>query len=373
MKKLTVLICLFLCFALSAGVSALTAVEEDFDSANPGDDLASLDNMYGFFEWNNATNESVCELVKDNGGTALKIAGASELFTLDYIPAEYVFDLDIKPKKDDGMVNIFVRGDMPGALVKLNPKNAGIMQSFTYFEWDWYAENGGRGRSGVGGSGAVISLTGAGFTLKIKKYANDGLTIASTQFNIKTDPVDVNAYNNVKITDTGREIRIYLNGKLGAYIMLSEDTVVYESDGTNIEYYKSAEVFDAKGESLGRVEDTRLHYKGSQLALGGRFATFFVDNLKLYCGEHAIAYSNGEYTPAEETQPADTTDTAPVTQAPDSGTDGQTESVGTDPADGAGRGGMSKKAKIVLIAAIADVVIIAAMAVLIPKKKKTEA
>ena len=373
MRKLTVFICLFLCLALSVTASALTVVEEDLDQAGAGDELASIDNMYGFFEWNNATNDSYCELVNDNGGTALKIAGASELFTLDYIPAEYVFSVDIKPLKDNGMVNIFVRGDMPGALVKLNPKNAGTMQSFPYYEWDWYAENGGAGGSGVGGSGAAVSLTGSGFSLKLKKYAKDGLTVASKNFNVKTGTVDLNAYNNVKITDTGKQISIYLNGELGAYIVLSDESVRYESDGTNIDYYKSAEVFSADGKSLGTVEDTRLHYKGSQLAVAGRFETFYVDNIIMVTGEHAIEYSNGEYTPetSADTEPSTVTD-APGTEpgttgAEDTVTDGQTTGEETRQSAPAGK---SKKGTVILIAAIADVVIIAALAVFIPKKKK---
>ena len=68
MRKLTVFICLFLCFALSSAASALMAIEESFDHAAAGDELVSIDNMYGFFEWNNAKNESYCELVNDNGG-----------------------------------------------------------------------------------------------------------------------------------------------------------------------------------------------------------------------------------------------------------------------------------------------------------------
>ena len=45
MKKLFVIICLSLCFALSAG--ALNVIEENFDLANAGDDPVSLDSLYG--------------------------------------------------------------------------------------------------------------------------------------------------------------------------------------------------------------------------------------------------------------------------------------------------------------------------------------
>ena len=374
MKRSAIILCLVLCFILSFNVSALTVIEEDFEDAYPGDDLASLENMYCYFEWNNATGESACDIVKDNGGNALKISGASDLFTIDYIPSEYVFSLDIKPMKDNGMVNIFVRGDMPGALTKINPKNAGINQFFPYYEWDWYRENGGgQGASGCGGSGAVISFKTNGLNIKIKKYAPDGLTITSSSFDVKTGDVDLNAYNNVKITDTGKRIDVYLNGALAAYIVLSDESVKYEEDGTNFDYYKKASVYAANGELKGEVENTRLHYKGSQLAVAGRFETLYIDNIKIAYGDRAIEYLNGEYTPETSAQTTETekeTETAPPetdVQTEEQTTPAETEEE-TKPAEE--RSGINKKALIIIIAAVADVIIIAALAVFIPKKKK---
>ncbi|MBO4869182.1 MAG: hypothetical protein J5585_05680 [Clostridia bacterium] len=372
MKKIRYAICLLLAVALSVSVSSLGSIKEDFESGYPGDDPAQLDGLYGFFEWNNATSSSACDLVSDGGSVALKISGYSELYTIDYIPGEYVFSLKIKPMKDNGMINIFVRGDMPGGLVKVNPKNAGIDQAFYYFEWDWYAENGGSGGSSVGGSGVVVSLTESGISVRIKRYAKDSLTVTSKQFRIATDEApDLNAYNDLKITDTGKRIDIYLNGALAAYVQLSDDSVTYDTDGTGIAYYRSATVFDGKGEELGTVENTRLHYNGSQLAVAGRNETFYVDDLFIAYGEHAIEYSNGEYVP--ETEPVTA---APQTE-PDVTTEPQTETDVPDVATGADtaqstekKGGLSKKAKTVIIAAAADVIIVAALAVLIPKKKK---
>ena len=371
-------LCLVFCFALSYNAAALTVIEEDFEAAYVGDDLASIDNMYCYYEWNNATGDSACDIIRDHGGNALMISGASDLFTIDYIPSEYVFSLDIKPMKDNGMVNIFVRGDMPGALTKINPKNAGINQGFPYYEWDWYRENGGgQGASGCGGSGVIISLNKSGLNIKIKKYVTDGLTITSSPFNVKTGSVDIEAYNNVKITDTGKRIDVYLNGSPAAYIDLSDESVVYETDGTNMEYYKTAAVHAANGELLGEVENTRLHYNGSQLAVAGRFEKFYIDNIKIAYGEHAIEYSNGEYTPTTETSTQTTeteketeTETAPA--ATDKQTDKQTEppetAEETKPAKEKGK--TDKKTLIIIIAVIADVIIIAALAVFIPKKKK---
>lgn len=378
MKKSRFCIVFLLCAALCVTASSLNVMKEDFDSYFAGTDPLEVEEMYGYFEWHNATNESSIELVEDNGGTAMKLAGYSELYTIDYIPAEYVFSLRIKPKKDNGMVNVFVRGDMPGGLVKQNPRNAGIMQSFYYFEWDWYAENGGsHGGSSVGGSGLAISLTKNGFTMRIKKYVPDSLTITSSVFNVKANlGIDLNAYNDVKITDTGKRIDVFINGVLGGFVELSDESMVYESDGTNTAYYKKATVYDGDGKLLGEVEDTRLHYNGSQIAVAGRNETFYVDDICIACGEHAIEYSNGEYTPEPPQTATDTenrdTDPATAPEETDPVTDGTSDET-TEPADteeAKPSGGAGKKTKIIIIAAAVDAVIIAAMAVFIPKKKK---
>ena len=372
MKIFRLSVCFILCLLLSVSAFALEAAEEDFEGVSAGEDPNNLEVLYGFFEMNNGTPDSICDIMEENGNNVLRMTGYSELYSIDYLPAEYVFSLDIKPTNDSGSINIFVRGDMPGALVKVNPKNAGINQAFTYFEWDWYAENGGRkGSSSVGGSGVAIFLTKKGFTVRVKKYVDDSLTITSQQFNIKLDDgLDLERYNNVKVTDTGKEIRIYINGELGAYIVLSDDAVKYETDGTNIEYYRTATVFDASGSELGTVENTRLHYNGSQVAVAGRYEKLFIDNLKIAYGQNAIAYSNGEYVPDTDTEQSVTApDTGPA--VPDSETEEDAVTDGGQTAGGEdGKGGVSKKAKIGIIAALADAVIIAAMAVLIPKKKK---
>lgn len=373
MKKIMIIvICLFLSVCLTAlPAAAITLIEENFDSAYPGDDPLTLDALYGYFEWLNATADSACDIIKGDGGNVMRLSGYSDLRTMDYIPAEYVFSLSIKIPKPTNMVNIFVRGEAPGGLQKTNPRNHDIMQVFNYYEWDWYAENGGKGGSGVGGSGISVSFGEEGIVLSVKKYAEDSLTVASDVCVIPyPENVTVGEYTKVKITDDAKRINIYVNDGLLAYTELSEEKISYESDGTNVFYYKNAKTYNAGGELLTDTENTRLHYNGSQLAIATRSETAYVDDLKIYFGDGAIESEKKGIVPETVSVPDTVTETDEITET-------KTEPSQTVPEDTAEetkaeeqKGGMSKKTVIILIAAAADVVIIAVLAIVIPKKKK---
>lgn len=370
MKKITkAIICLFLSVCLTAlPAAALNLIKENFDSAYPGDDPLTLDELYGYFEWLNATPDSACDVIKDNGGNVMRLSGCSDLRTMDYIPAEYVFSLSVKISKPTNMINIFVRGESPGALQKTNPKNQNIMQVFNYYEWDWYAENGGKGGSGVGGSGISVSFRDKGIAFSVKKYAEDSLTVASDTC-IVPYPENVNTaeYIKVKITDDGKRISFYFNDGLAAYAELSGDKTSYGSDGTNVDYYKNAKMYNAAGELLLDVENTRLHYNGSQLAIATRFDTAYVDDLKIYYGDGAIEAEKNGVIPetAEDVTTQPDTETEEQTEPPESGTVTDVETKA-----GQTSGKTSKKTLVIIIAAAVDVVIIVIMAIAIPKKKK---
>lgn len=370
MKKIVlIVICILLSACLAAlPAAALTLIEENFDAAYPGDDPLTLDALYGYFEWLNATPDSACDVMKGPGGNIMRLTGCSDLRTMDYIPAEYVFSLAIKINEPTNLVNIFVRGEAPGALQKTNPKNFDVMQVFNYYEWDWYAENGGKGGSGVGGSGLSVSFCENGIALCVKKYAEDSLTVASDTCTVPyPENVTVGEYINLKITDDAKRINVYANGDLVAYAELSEEKVSYESDGTNVEYYKNAKIFGADGALLLEVENTRLHYNGGQIAISTRFASAYVDDLKIYFGDGAIEAEEKGFVPEitetdAQTEPENTETQAQTDDVTE--TDAETEKT-KQPA-----GKMSKKAKIILIAAAVDTIIITVLAFVIPKKKR---
>ena len=147
MKKvlLTVLSVVLILSMTVLNAAALKKAEENFEGCAPGEDPLMLDFVYDYFEYITATPDSAVEIVNEGNGNMLKITGFSDFRTYSYIEGEYVFSLDVfKPESDPGRRgNVFIRGEIPGALAKLNPPNANSMNVFNYYEWDWYNENGG--------------------------------------------------------------------------------------------------------------------------------------------------------------------------------------------------------------------------------------
>ena len=80
MKKIFIsVVCLVLSAVITVlPVSAFDLIEEDFDSAYPGDDPLTLDALYGYFEWLNATPDSACDVIKAENGNVMKLSGYSD-------------------------------------------------------------------------------------------------------------------------------------------------------------------------------------------------------------------------------------------------------------------------------------------------------
>ena len=326
MKKafLTVIsIVLMLCMTVLSA-SALNKAKEDFEGAAPGTDPLMLDTVFDYFEYITATPDSAVEIVNEDFGNMLKITGFSDFRTMGYIEGEYVFSVDVyTPEADPGRrCNIFVRGEVPGALSKLNPPNANSMNVFNYYEWDWYNENGGAdGKSEIGGTGVFVNLGDLDIKLVVKKYAEDGLTVASDVAlldypeSMADEDMPLEKPVNVKYTDDGKEIKVYINNNLLARIALSEDSVSYDSDETGNLYYKSAVAYDANGSELFTTENTRIRYENSQIAMATRAGTMYVDNISFTIGTGAIAASEGGEEPVTEA-PTEKATEAPQTEAP---------------------------------------------------------
>lgn len=369
MKKVFGMICTMVLVLVFATLNVFAvSITEDFEGVDVGDDLMAVDVIFDKWEWFNATPDSFCIIEEGNGGNVLEMTGYSELRTFDYIPAGYEFSLDVMPENLGDRVNVFVRGEMPGDLMKMNPKNFDTLTEFTYYEWDWYAENGGDGASGVGGSGVVVSLGESSFSLSVKKYAEDGLTVASDSYEIPY-PADVTLgeYTNLKFTDDGSLICIYINGVLSAKVTLSSDWTTYASDETDAKYFKSATVMDAGDNQLGTTENTRIYYEGSQLAISTRDATGYFDNINLtYEGN---APETPDNKPTATTKP---TATPKATQGSNNTVqDTPAATSTTSPGDTPSQ--VDMQILIVVIAVVVIVIVVVILAVAIPKKKKPSA
>ena len=235
------------------------------------------------FELSAGTNSSKVQVLKGDKFNYLRMTGVTDLRTWNDVEGSYEFSADVR-MVDYGNSAIYVRGEMPGAFAPINPANSGINQVFNYFEWDWYRENGGHtyGSSSSAGSGIGIYPEEKRITIRIKRYAEDGIGVASASYSFpysgKFTP-GADGWFKLRVVDDGQTVSIYMNDALMCTVKLENPGVVYPSDGTGQEYYGKATLYDADGKQVLEVENTRLNSQGSQIALTTRFQTMEFANL----------------------------------------------------------------------------------------------
>jgi hypothetical protein len=197
---------------------------------------------------------------------------------------------------DYGNSAVYLRGEMPGAYAPKNPANFNVDQAFPYFEWDWYAENGGRkyGGSSTAGSGIGLYPEPNAITVRVKRYAEDGLGVASASYKFsyggKFQP-GADGWFKLRAVDDGSTLSIYFNDVLMCSAKLYEPGVVYESDGTGQEYYGKVVLCNAEGKEVLTVENTRVNSAGSQIAFTTRSQTMEFDNV--YIAYHSQVFEGG--------------------------------------------------------------------------------
>ena len=295
------------------------------------------------------TPSCTCMIYKGTDGNYARLKGYTDLRTWNDVVGSYEFSVDLH-MVDYGNSAVYIRGEMPGAYAPENPKNYNVKQVFNYFEWDWYAENGGRtyGGSSTAGSGIGIYPGANDITVRIKRYAADGLGVASASYTFPYSgefQPDTNGWFKLRVVDDGTTLSIYFNDVLMCSAILEEPGKVYESDGTGQEYYGKVTLKDAKGKEVLTVENSRVNSSGSQIALTTRSQTMeFADLYIAYKTQEAEGSrveaplsSSGDvdYTPDSRLvttltmgqQPSYTGDAQPDEDTTASVTDGQGETT----------------------------------------------
>ena len=254
----------------------------DLSDVKPGVFVQKTD-IIEYFEHAAGTSASTVQVMKGDKFNYLRMKEVSDLRTWNDVEGAYEFAADVH-MVDYGNSAIYVRGEMPGAYTPTNPKNFNVKQVFNYFEWDWYAENGGHtyGGSSSAGSGIGIYPEQNRITIRIKRYAKDGLGVASASYSFpysgKFTP-GADGWFKLRVVDDGTLVSIYMNDALMCSVKLENPGVVYESDGTGQQYYGKATLCDADGKEVLVVDNTRLNSQGSQIALTTRFQTMEFANL----------------------------------------------------------------------------------------------
>lgn len=325
------------------------------------------------FEHAAGTPGSTVQVIKGNNFNYLRMKEVSDLRTWNDVEGSYEFAADVH-MVDYGNSAIYVRGEMPGAYTPTNPANSGISQVFNYYEWDWYRENGGKdGSSSSAGSGIGIYPEENRITIRIKRYAPDGLGVASSSYSFpysgKFTP-DADGWFKLRVKDDGKTVSIYMNDTLMCTIKLENPGVVYETDGTGQEYYGKATLFTANGEQVLEVENTRLNSQGSQIALTTRFQTMEFANLYIaYETQVAVGGKVDTALTQSTEQIAYTPDNRLLSTLDMGSAPAQSEAETNPPAQTQPEEQMQKKGCKSLVAFPAVLIAIAACAVVCSKKK----
>ncbi len=343
-----------------------------------------------YFEFCRGTGISSCQIVKAGKNKTAMMMGYVDLRTWNAIRGDYSFSVDLS-MADGYTNNVFIRGEMPGALTPTNPANHNITQVFNYYEWDWYQENGGtQGISSVGGSGIGITLGAATITILVKQYAPDGLTVTASRAVIKYPEnfeLPADKWVTLSCEDDGETAKVYLEGQLLFTATMSNPGVIYESDGTGQEYYGSCVITDAAGKERLNVTDTRLNSTGSQIAFATRNQNMEFDNLHITyseqvanggCVEEALTVQGTvAYTPADNLRTTLNLGTDLPSSGDDvvDGTDTDTDTEGTVTDTNADTeaetsGGKTGGCKSSLVSGSAVVLIAAAAASVLRKKRE---
>lgn len=297
------------------------------------------------------------------GGSLLSLTGYTDIKSVTYFEKSYTFSIDFISDADNTAV--FVRGVEPSEYIQAeNPKNQNVVQTFNYYEWDWYQENGGTaGASSIGGSGIFIMPSASAIKIGLKLYQDDGLGVSTKIFNLPVPEGYTRGEKcTIKIEDTVTSVSVSLNGTALAVIDLSEPGTKYDADDPSYEFYKKATVKNAAGEELGTVENTRISSEYSQIAITTRNAALRIDNVIL---QHEEEVSTPTQTPSDPTKAPETESAKPVvtskvTKTPAGSTKAPGNSNGSDRTP-------------ILIAIIAACVVVAGgitAAILIAKKKR---
>lgn len=232
-KIITLILTLMIIITFFCGTTIYAALYESKYDFSSEDEEASAADMLDFAEdWEvAAARPGDGAFVKVDGDNKyISTSGYIDICTWDLIEAPYTFSVDAKLEGDgNDKAGFFVRSVIP--IVKVNPANSGINQTFNYFEWDWYAENGGKnGSSSIGGSGIIVHPTKTGFIVRIKNWQPDSLNTSSVTTTIPVpEGVDMTAFFTLKFVDDGSKVTITVNDKLLATVEMSNPGK-YEED-----------------------------------------------------------------------------------------------------------------------------------------------
>ena len=308
----------------------------------------------------------------ENGGSLHAMTGYTDIKSIMFFDTAYTFQVDFITNAKDN-TGVFVKSVEPEEFILVeNPKNANTLQTFNFYEWDWYKENGGTAEgcsSSIGGSGIFVMPGDGIIRIGIKTYQPDGLTVATRIFELPApEGYQLGERCTIQIKDDIATVSVSINDTPLAVIELSEPGTEYDGDDPVYGFYKTAVVKDAAGTELGTVENTRVCSEYSLIAITTRNQELSIDNVVLQYEEDE---SNATEAPSEPTGEGDATE-APTTSGSGAATPTPARTSSSTARPSASENDEDSNTPIIIAAVVAAVVVVAGIiiAVVVAKKKK---
>ena len=327
MKKRTLfsllLTAVLLCTAVLSASAAVFSFEETYVDYKDSDNMTDA---YMSAEWSNVFRPEGAVVQGEGVNPYLHVDGYYSMVfngTIDTDTDAYEVSCDLRTLRNGDGVALFLRA---GNLVykdnvfwhsMANP----YMLPMDFYEWDFYAENGGtHGTSGMCSSGILIqpllkdgSANGV-IRVTFKTHEDDGLNVGNQGYEFDS-PVPVNEFFTLKSSERDNVITITVNGELLCTVEFSDegtyaDDLFHGQEASYRDtYYKSAKIKGADGTELFSEDSCRIA-KNGRFALASRNGSFDVDNIKI-----DFIYDEEETTEAPTKAPTEAP-TEEITEAP---------------------------------------------------------
>ncbi|MBE6584897.1 MAG: hypothetical protein E7645_00040 [Ruminococcaceae bacterium] len=252
-------------FFVSADENGSMAVifEESFEEYEKNINVSST-TMPNFFVCDyNSIGDGIINVQEDASGNLYLF---SHVFTQIYcatpVVGAYEFSLDILEAQGSVQTGVFVRA----------PKTTAA-----FYEGDGHPD------TSVGQSGLFLYTRGGQLGVNVKTYDEQAAETARLKNNTVTFPLPAGASYpyNLRVTDTGSEMTIYVNDTLMCYITLADPGHVYDKHESEGKCFGSAKLYDAEGNEKGTYTHPLLSSDGSIMGWTTRAANMAVDNVRV--------------------------------------------------------------------------------------------
>ncbi len=195
-----------------------------------------------------------------SGNLYLKSHVFSQVYSATPIVGAYEFSLDIHEAQGSVQTGVFIRA----------PKTTAA-----YYEADGHPD------TSVAQAGLFLYTRGSSLGVNVKTYDAGAAGTAHLQNNTTEFPLPAGASYpyNVRVTDSGSEIAIYVNDTLICRVTYSDPGQVYDKHESEGKFYGAAKLYDAEGNEKGSYQNPLMSSDGSYIGWTTRAADMIVDNI----------------------------------------------------------------------------------------------